>query len=205
MLKKKFGVIAVLLFVVVLLAGCYEEATINTYSDPSFDENTITKLAIFPIKNTKIAPGESRTINRKIAQGIHKSAPNIEIMSSNEAVNKLNEEGLADDWAQFLANYNSSGVPNSKMLFKIGDALNVDGIMQGEIVNVQQSDGSYGYSSGTTRVTVRYSILGVDSGKLLWEASSDGIRKTATTMEDAPPLIEAILLAQEKIMDNLPF
>jgi len=206
--KKILLLLFLILITTLILTGCYDKATINTYSDPSFDKNTITRLAIFPMRNTKLAPGEAREINRKITQGIQRSAPNIDIMSADTATKKLNEADLTEEWAKFLSDYNSSGIPNTKMLFKIGDTLNVDGIMQGVIVNIQQRDGSPGYyysQRGQTRVTVRYSILGVDSGKLLWEATSDGIRETASAMEEAPPIIEAIILAQEKIVANLPF
>ena len=110
---------------------------------------------------------------------------------------------LADEWAKFLDDYNSSGIPNSQLLFEIGDALNVDAIMQGEIVDVYQRDGKYGGDTALSRVTVRYSILSTDSGKLLWEATSRGSRESATTLADAPPLIEVIQLAQEKILNNL--
>ncbi len=72
-------------------------------------------------------------------------------------------------------------------------------------MNVLQRDGVYGLYRGLTTVTVRYSLLGTDSGLLLWEASSDGRKETATTLESAPPLIDVILLAQEKINESLPF
>jgi len=38
----------------------------------------------------------------------------------------------------------------------------------------------------------------------LWEASSDGIKGTPTTLESAPPIIEAVDLAVDKILSNLP-
>jgi len=58
---------------------------------------------------------------------------------------------------------------------------------------------------GETRVTVRYTMLGVNDGKLLWEATSDGIATTGTTVEKAPAIIEAVNLAVEKIVGSLPF
>ncbi|OCL28483.1 hypothetical protein U472_00940 [Orenia metallireducens] len=187
-----------------LVMGC-QSATINTYSDPSFNKNKITKVAVFPIRNTRLAPSESMQINRKIMQGINSKNPSIEIVSAQKALEILNQQKLADDWADFLEDYSISGFPNGEILFRIGDALGVDAIIQGEIVNMYQVDGRWGNNSGETRVTVRYTMLGVDSGKTLWEASSDGIKTTATTLGKAPALIEAINLAQDKIIQNLPF
>ena len=70
---------------------------------------------------------------------------------------------------------------------------------------ISDRDGAYGLSKGSTRVTVRFSMLGTQDAKLLWESSSDGIRQTATTMDTAPPVIESVNLAVDKICENLPF
>lgn len=203
-MKKKVVLLIVLLISLVILTGCGERATIDTYSDPSFSKNSISKLAIFPIQNARLAPSESRQINRNVAQGIHSMNPNIKIMSSAIATNTLNDYNMSGLWAKFITDYNASGIPNSQILFEIGDVLNVDAIMQGEIVDVHQRDGKFAIHTAMSRVTIRYSILSTDSGKLLWEATSRGTKETATTVEDAPPLIEAIKLAQQKILDNLP-
>ncbi|QTL99123.1 hypothetical protein GM661_14740 [Iocasia frigidifontis] len=212
MYKKKLIFLLFVLLGIFLLSGCYDRATINTYSDPSFSKNTITRLAIFPMKNVNLTAGESRAINRGIAKGIHQINPNIEIMSTVEIIQILNKQGLTSEWSAFLEDYASTGVPNTETLFKIGDVLGVDGLMQGEIVNVYQENSHYGVNQkapsvklGVARVTVRYSTFGTDSGKLLWEATSDGINKTGITFSDDPSLIEAVMLAQQKIIENLPF
>ena len=204
-MKKKILLLLILFMGLLVLSGCYDDAAVNTYSDPSFNKDTITKLAVFPIRNTRVNPGDARRINRSVTQGIHNQSPNIEIMSASEATQILNEHNLADDWATFLSNYQSSGIPNTKFLFKVGDVLNVDGIMQGEVLEATRIDGVYGERTARAEVTIRYSLLGTDSGKLLWEATSTGEKGTGTTIEDAPPIIEAILLAQEQIIKTLPF
>jgi hypothetical protein len=202
-MKKKLILFVFLLISLVILTGCGESATIDTYSDPSFSKGSISKLAIFPMQNTRLAPSQSRQINRNITRGVNSINPDIKIMGAREATRVINQNNLADEWADFLEDYNSSGIPNSQILFEIGDALNVDAIMQGEIVDVFQRDGRFGGNVAMSRVTVRYSVLGTDSGKLLWEATSRGSSETATTLSEAPPLIEVIKLAQEKILNNL--
>lgn len=198
------GVVAIVLASVT--SGCsISKATLNQFVDPSFGPGSISSVAVFPIRNTRLAPSEAQQINRKISQAIHEQSPGLEIMSSAEATRRLNSAGLVDTWADFIDDYVTSGIPDATDLRKIGRALGVDAIMQGEIVSLQQRDGAYGYSRGSTRVTVRFSMLGTQDAKLLWEASSDGIRSTATTMDTAPPVIEAITLAVDKICANLPF
>src|SRR6185437_6233426 len=133
---------------------------------------------------------------------IHSKNDSIRIMSSVEAVNVLNQHALADSWAAFLANYVSSGVPDANTLHTIGAALGVDAIIQGEVVNVYQRDGAFGRQKGQTRVTVRFTMLDCRDGKAVWEASSDGVKGTATTMGEAPPIIDAVKLAMEKILND---
>ncbi len=207
-MTKSLPVLVMLVPIVLalLILGCAgSSASINTYVEPGFDGKALNRIAIFPIKNTRIAPSEAQQLNRDISQTINKRKPTMVIVSSAEVIDLLNQKGLADEWARFIDNYNASGIPNSALLKEIGDALNVDALLQGEIVNIQQYDGVYGRNAGTTRVTVRYSMMGTASGKLLWEASSDGLRTTGTTIEPAPPIIEAIKLAQDKILSTLPF
>ena len=187
------------------MVGCAtHKATINAYTDPSFSRGEVRSIAIFPIRNTRAAPSESQVINRQVTQALHAKDPNLRIVGPTEAVEQLNNAGLADDWADFLERYVMSGVPDAASLAKIGNALQCDAVMQGEVLNVFQEDGQWGRNKGQTRVTVRYTILDTRKGKLLWEASSDGIRKTALATSGAPPIIEAVSLAVEKILQNLP-
>lgn len=191
--------------VLLLCCGCsVHKATLNSYTDPTFKQGEIQRLAIFPIRNTRLAPSEAQELDRKIAQQVNRRDPKIKILGASEAVQILNEKKLAESWAVFLGNYVSSGIPDANALRTFGDALGVDAIMQGEIVGIVSEDGDSWNLKGNTRVTVRYTMLGVKSGKLLWEASSDGIRRNAGTSGEAPPVIEAVTLAIEKILEAVP-
>lgn len=193
---------------VLTLASCAatHSATISSYVDPTHQRGVIQSIAIFPVVNTRMAPSEAQQVNRRVSFVIHQRDPQIQLMSSVEAVDRLNDYGLADDWAVFLQNYVSSGVPDATVLGEIGGALGVEAIIQGEVLNVYQHDGDGEGRKGVTRVTVRFSMLDCLNGKLLWEASSDGLRETAFggTVAHAPPVIEAIELAVDKILESLP-
>lgn len=180
------------------------KATISSYSDPSFASEEIQRLAIFPIRNARAAPSEAFQVNRRVTQEVSRKSPGLEIVTPTEAVNLLNDRELADDWADFYEGYVIGGVPDAAALDRFGQALDVNAILQGEVVSVFQEDGEFGGNKGQTRVTVRFALLGCSDGKLIWEASSDGIRKSATTLSDAPAIIEAVNLAVDKILSNMP-
>ena len=207
-MKKNITMSILFTFLLLLFSGCASnQATFDSFVDPSFSEGQIRKIAMFPIRNNKFAPSEAQQINRKMAMAINQKNPNIEIMSNSEAIKILSDNDLTDVWARFMENYTNTGIPDPKVLAKIGMALGVDAILQGEIVNVFQQDGkfAFGGNKGITKVSVRFSMLGTKSGKLLWEASSEGFKDTATTLDKAPPIIEVINLAIDKIVSNLPF
>lgn len=187
-----------------LSACATHRATIDTFTDASMTSGQVECIAVFPIRNTRVAPSQSQTTNRKITQAVHSSNPDLAVVGPAEAVSRLNDAGMADEWADFLERYVLSGVPDAEALSRIGQALACDSVLQGEVVNVYQRDGEFGSHKGETRVTVRFTLLDARNGRLLWEASSDGVRKTAITTGDAPPLVEAVDLAVEKILQNLP-
>lgn len=200
--------VIVALLACVVLGGCAtHKATINTFTDAAYTESDVSSLAIFPIRNTRAAPAEAQSLTRTLAQTIHADAPDLTIVGPGEAARGLNDADLAETYARFVEDFALSGIANTEYLREVGEALDVDAIMQGEVVRAFQEDGEttmFGGSKGTTRVTVRFVMLDTSDGRLLWEASSDGIRKTALNGGDAPPVIEAVELAMEKIIANLP-
>lgn len=191
--------------VTVLLTACaIRAATLTSYVDPTFQQGQVQSVAIFPVRNTRMAASEAQQINRRVSFLINQRFPEIGLVNSGQAVDLLNEYGLADDWAVFLGNYVTSGVPDATVLNEIGMALDVDAIIQGEVLEVFQQDGNG--QNGVTRVSVRFTMLDTHNGKLLWEASSEGLRKTALSGigQHAPPVIEAIRLAIDRLVESLP-
>ena len=199
---NKIIMVALLL---VFLSGCAtQSATVNSYVAPVLKEGQIKSVAILPIRNARFVPSEARQINRRVSEAFSALNPGVAIVSPSEAQRRINEAGLGSMFAHFLEDYGTSGLVDSNRLDKIAGALDVDAIMQGEVLRVNQEDGRYGGNKGTTRVTVTYSMLSAVHGKSVWEASSDGIAKTATTVEEAPPIIEAIDVAVDRVIENFP-
>ena len=122
-------------------------------------------------------------------------------MGASEAVEKINQANLVDQWATFLRNFSSSGIPDTTTITKVGNALGVDAIIQGTILNVTQKD-SDGYSYPVTRVSVRYTMIGVKDGRVLWELTGEGVKQPYAYT--AAPIIDAVKLAHEKIISAIP-
>ncbi|MDB5365580.1 MAG: hypothetical protein JWM77_1507 [Rhodospirillales bacterium] len=189
----------------VLLCACASQsAKVNAYTEPTHTPGTIRSIAIFPVTNSSLAPGEGQRINQTIGPRIAAKNPGIRIISPAEAITKLNDAGQATVWARFLDAYTSSGIPDSSALRQISTTLGVDAIVQGSVAKAIQQDGILGVRAGGTLVTVQVSAFDARQGRLIWQASSEGRSTTATTLENAPPLAEAIQLAVDKLIENMP-
>lgn len=183
-----------------LLVGC-ETASLDSYVDPSYSAKDIRKVVVLPMTNAGITPGQAQELSRSFAQGMLRSNPNLEIMGAGEAIDKINAANLADEWAVFLRNYNTSGIPNTNIIKRIGAVLGVDAIIQGSVLSVSQKD-SNGFDYPMTRVNVRYGAINARTGVMLWEISSEGsIQPYSYT---AAPIIDAVRLAHGKIISSIP-
>lgn len=187
-----------------LLVGCAPTARTNVYVNPTLQRGTISALAVLPIRNARLAPSEGQEVNRKVTQALHDQSPDVKIIGSAAVTDMLNQADLVDVYSNFVRDYAASGVPNVKTLKRLGKALSVDAILQGELVDLRQLDGVFGVRPGTTQVTMRLSILSTQNGDILWEGNAQGTARTATTLESAPPVYEALNVAVERLLGQLP-
>ena len=183
-----------------MLGGC-TTASLDSFVDPSYSSKDIRKVVVLPMTNAGITPGQAQELSRAFAQGMLRANPNLEIMGAGEAIDKINAANLADEWAVFLRNYNTSGIPNTNIVKRIGAVLGVDAIIQGSVLSVSQKD-SNGFDYPMTRVNVRYGAINAKTGAMLWEISSEGaIQPYSYT---AAPVIDAVRLAHGKILSSIP-
>jgi hypothetical protein len=187
-------------FVCLAFTSC-KTASLHSFVDPGYDPKGLAKVVVLPMTNASVTPGQAQELSRDFAQGMQRSHASLEIMGAGEAVEKINSANLADEWAAFLRNYNTSGIPNTNIVKRVGWKLGVDAIIQGSVLSVTQKDSS-GYDYPMTRVNVRYGAISARTGNLLWEISSEGtIQPYGYT---AAPVIDAIRLAHKKIVESIP-
>jgi len=188
----------------VILAGCAaSRGTINSFYEPSYMQGSVNLLAIPTIRNARLAPSESQQIGRSVNRAIAEKNPTVKMMSANKFSNLLNDSGLVDSYADFIEDYITSGIANREFLENLRNN-DIDAIMISELSNAYRADGSLGYNLGETRVTISFTIIDTKTNDVIWTAIADGKKGTASTLGDAPPLIEAINLAVEKIVGAVP-
>ena len=192
------------LIVTVFLCGCAtQRGTINTFYEPSYLQGSISTLVVPTIRNARLAPSESQQIGRTINQALIAKNPGIKIVSANNFANFLNDEGLVDEYSDFIEDYVTSGIANREFLLKLANN-GYDGVMMSELSNAFRQDGVYGMHQGQTRITIGVTIINTKTNDIVWTASADGLKGTPTTLDVAPPMIEAVNLAVDKIKESVP-
>ena len=186
--------------------GCVQ-ANIDSFVDPSFNPSTtpLKRIAVFPLRNARLASSESQAINAKISLGVHNFDNSIDIMSAEEATTILENKNLIDSWSKCYETYLLTGILNKSILDKVGTALGVDAILIGELTNVSPQQAgvlhpislydTY-FDSNTSKITVIYSLISIPMKKQIWEARSDG--------NSDESLSDAINCAIDKIIDSIP-
>jgi len=153
---------------------------------------------------TQIESYEAENINRRVFTEFYEKNPRLEIIGPAKSNRLLNQNNLVNEWNIFLENYSKYGRPDLNILSKIRNKLKTDAVMQGEILDIMIKDGQYQVNTAITSVTVKYRIFDLNRGKLLWEATSHGIKEIGFTFEKAPPVRDAIKPAIDKIIQWLP-
>ena len=202
-MSNPFRRLALLVPAVLLpLAGCVATAHVSTYVDPDFGSRPVRSVAVLPLENGRLGPQIAANINGGILQGIGRRNPSLVLVGPRDAQERISDGGLIEAYAQFLRDYATSGLINRTTLSKVGAALRVDAVLQGEITQLVAEDG-YPYHGAHTNITIRYSLIGTATGTLLWQCSGSG-EKMVSAMQKAPPLEEVIPAALDAILKALP-
>lgn len=192
--------ILVLLTLSSLLSAC-TSAKLDSYVSPGFAAGQVHRLAVMPIVNQRIDAGQAIELNRAFIQKLQRTNPDLVIVGGQDATTALNEHDLTESWTDFLRDYSTSGLPNTKTLVRISKALDVDAIVVGAMLQVKQED-SDGFTYPITQVSIRYTLFDATKGAVLWELTGEG--KIRPYSYSAAPVFEAAKLAHEKILEKLP-
>jgi hypothetical protein len=189
---------------VVLVAGCAtSKGTVDSFMQSSYEQGSIDTIAIPRLRNASLAPSQAQQVTRRLTQSVQRKNPNVEIVTANSFNEFLNDRGLVDKYSDFLEDYSTSGIANREFTKHLVDA-GIDGILIGVLSRVKQQDGSYGSNKGETRITLSFAVVDANRNTVIWSASADGIKGTATTLGEAPPIAQAVKLAMDKVEANLP-
>jgi len=204
-MKYFFCKVAILLALLISFGCATPHVNFRTFTDPSIQTSAIKNIAILPIRNSRILPGESNEMIRALTREILKLNPKISILTNVKAIELLNKNNMTEKYSDFLRDYATSGIPNLNVLKEIGQILTVDAILQGEVFDISQQNGHYPGVMAYTSLSLRYYLLSTIKANVLWESRcSVSVQASGTVWAPPPPIIEVINIAQDKILTNLP-
>jgi hypothetical protein len=189
----------------ILLSACAtRRAKIIVSYDPTFQTTVIKSVAIFSMRNSALNPSESVEFDNKVKEVFSQKNNSITLIDIAQSKELINKEKLQPELANFLQNFESSGIPDLVFLKKLKSLFNIDAILQGSVTDIKSSDKLSGMKAYTS-LTFRYSLLNTSNGKILWQSSSHAVVEYGKTKGMvAPPFYEVAQLAFKKIINTVP-
>jgi hypothetical protein len=202
----------------IVLAGC--AGTLTQWGE----ETTYTpRAASFDPKNLKQEPvavlhavvgfgleGYGHQVSRSLASALTSTSPPIKGIPVQEALSRLNREGLGGEYAQMVSDYTKSGILNRSTLEKIGRTLNATYIFQPSLASFSQSTSGrfsfFGLRLFQTRITtMRLSVQLWDArtGDIVWEASGEATLATEDVREMRIPFDEIARRLWSHMLEDL--
>ena len=174
------------------IGGCVSRrATLKTFIDTSILSTSVKTVAVFAMRNTAFNPGETMEMDRTITQAFFQTNSTVNSTGTTDAGVWLNNEKFADEYASVLLGFETSAMPNTVFLNNLKEKLNTDAILQGKLSEIVQTDKMRHIPAKTT-VTVKYSLLSITTGRILWKATSNAVIQMYKRF--APPIFEVATL-----------
>jgi hypothetical protein len=172
---------------VVLLIGCtplytWDINTTSTARPPSFD---IGELSRQPVATPGlIAPaglqGLSTSLSHALVAALASASPPIRAIPTREIANRLNDLGLATEYAELLSGFGRSGIMDRDRLQRIGSALGFRYVLLPGLAQLDQVILDRFEIAGVKVVRTRVTVLRVwlqlwdtRTGHILWESAGD--------------------------------
>lgn len=138
---------AILASVAMFSAGCstpFHLSADHVTSGPRSPSLDIAVLACEPVATLGVvAPGGIQglgpTVSHALTTALSQASPPIRAVPTSQALNRLTDQGLAEEYAELLASYNRSGIPGRARLQRIGAALGSQYVLQPGLAEFTQA------------------------------------------------------------------
>ena len=177
---------ATLASVAMFSAGCSTPLHVSnehTTSGPRSPSLDIALLACQPVATLGVvAPGGIQglgpTVSHALTTSLSKASPPIRAMPTAEVLNRLTDQGLAGEYAELLASYSRSGIPDRARLQQIGAALGSRYVLQPGLAEFTQAIVDKFEFAGLKIVRTR--VLSLRLWLQLWDTQTGHILSEST-------------------------
>ncbi|NIM52809.1 MAG: hypothetical protein GTN62_15155 [Gemmatimonadales bacterium] len=177
---------------------------VDTAVEPGFAQAEVRSIAVLPFFDWNLSIEEIRAATARITRVIEERNPDLRIVDPAEASDIIGAEGLAYDWALFLWDRRQGAAADHTVVMRAGDALGVDVLLQVELLEASQFDGSAEYGDAVTNVVVQVSLFDSADGGVQWTGTCGIEYADSYTPYRAPSVRNAARWALNSILDALP-
>jgi hypothetical protein len=201
-----------------LLAGCVgplqqwgEETTFQPKA-ASFDPSLLKREQV-TVLSAVVGfglEGYAHQVSRSLSNALTQTRVPITSLPVHAALNRINREGLASDYAVMVSDYAKTGILNRDGLQKIGRALRVGYIFQPSMASFSQFTSGrfsfFGMRLLQTRVTMlrlTLQLWDTRSGEIVWESSGEATLAGEDVREFRIPFDEVARRLWSHMLDDL--
>lgn len=177
---------------------------VDTAVEPGFAQAEVRSVAVLPFFDWNLSLEETRAATARITRVIDERNPDLRIVDPTEASDIIGAEGLAYDWALFLWNRRQGADADHTVVMRVGDALGADVLLQVELLEANQFDGSAEFGDAVTNVVVQVSLFDSADGSVQWTGTCGIEYADPYTPHRAPPVRKPATWALNSILDALP-
>lgn len=144
------------------------------------------RIAVLPVTATEGSESFRHVIGDSLLAAAVRLHPDVEFMSGEQALNRLNDEGLAERFANLLLAYHQTGLYDRPLLREVGEALRVDHVLQLRVgyerhpeLEGRLFDPGEIYEADRQNLYVTVVLWDVRHGEIAWEAAGSSTTRDA--------------------------
>lgn len=200
---------ALLVFVLVVMTGCsssiygWQVRTNSTAFSPSFDHGLLGQepVAVFGALSPPGIRGNEVGLDFMLGEVLHRVAPHIHIVSQQQTISQINQQGLATEYNQMRVDAEQSHILNRDPLKKVGTAIGARYVFQPRLASFTQTmydrwtfPGFGVVISQTRQSNLRLSVQLWDTktGELVWASMAEGTMQSEALAKDPVYLEDAV-------------
>jgi hypothetical protein len=208
-----------LVLMIALATGCsssiygWQVRTGSAEFAPSFDPARLTQepAAVFGALTMPGLRGNEVGLDFMLAQVLHRVAPQIQIVSPQRSMSKINELGLASEYTQMRADAEQSHILNRETLKKLGTAIGVRYVFQPRLAAFTQTMYDRWTFPGlgvllmqvrTSNLRMSLQLWNTETGELLWASMAEGTMQSEAVSKDPVYFEDAARVALGSIVSD---
>jgi hypothetical protein len=198
---KPWSVVASLVITCALMSGCsssiygWQVRTNSTAFAPSFDPGSLSSepIAVLGAVTMPGLRGNEVGLDLMLVEVLHRVAPHLHIVSQQQTISQINQQGLASVYNQMRVDAEQSHILDRDSLKKVGLAIGARYVFQPRLAAFTQNmydrwtfPGFGVVVSQTRQSNLRMSVQLWDSttGELLWASMAEGTMQSEAFAKD---------------------